>query len=157
MPFSQRRHEEEFIAAAKRKGRQVNIVDRPEEKIHVPNLEFQLTTSPDLCRLAVKMVVGAATYVNSGLGVWGTGPREFLLGESKEDSWTLQDATVHAGLEKLRSPLSHAIYVEGNRSSHCFYGLVQFYGLLQIYVVMNDGRYSGDDFAAIGLLSPAQE
>jgi hypothetical protein len=81
----------------------------------------------------------------------------FLLGRSKEGPRVLRDVDVHANLESLRDPLAHLVYVEGNRGTSSCYGIVQLYGLIQIYVVLNDGSYSGPDFAGVGLLSPLQQ
>jgi hypothetical protein len=81
----------------------------------------------------------------------------FLLGRSKEGPRVLRDVNVHANLESLRDPLAHLVYVEGTSRTRSCYGVVQLYGLIQIYVVLNDGSYSGNDFAGVGLLSPIQQ
>jgi hypothetical protein len=146
-----------FIASAEKKGKRVRVIDEPEKTIQIPNLECQLTTGLDLRRLAVKMAVGTARYLHNTVETLDQEARMFLLGRSKEGPRVLRDVNVHANLESLRDPLAHLVYVEGSRRTSYCYGIVQLYGLIQMYVVLNDGSYSGSDFAGVGLLSPLQQ
>jgi hypothetical protein len=154
--FQNEKMKRKFIAAAKKKGRRVDVVDRADYQIPIPDLNFQLTTGLELRRLAMKMAVATAKYVREEPDVLDPTGREILLGNIHEDSRTLRDVEVHAGIEELRSPLDHIAYVEASASNGRCYGVVQLYGLLQLHLILNDGCYLVPEFAAVGILKPTQ-
>jgi hypothetical protein len=152
--FKNEKMKKKFIAAAKKKGRRVDVVDQADYQIPIPDLNFQVTTGLELRRLAMKMTVATAKYVREEVDVLDPTGRGILVGSIQEDSRTFREVEVHAGIEELRSPLDHTVYVEASARNGRCYGIVQLYGVLQLHLVLHDGCYLGPEFAAVGILRP---
>jgi hypothetical protein len=67
--FHNEKMKRKFIASAEKKGKRVRVIEAPERTIRIPNLQFQLTTGLDLCRLAIKMALGTVRYLRSAVEI----------------------------------------------------------------------------------------
>jgi hypothetical protein len=148
---------QKYVASLKKKG----LAEEVEQRIvreNIKSLHLHFPIGEELRRLAVKMCVGTShlTLADGKHDVLASTTRAYLMnGESvllrnipvKTAFWT------YGALDKLRPPLSHVVYVEGDSVVQRCYGVVQFYGAIQLYVIL-DAHYSGKDFARIGFVNP---
>ena len=146
-----------FITAAEKQGKTTLVIDYPAEPRPIPPLNCELTFGLELRRLAMKMAVALGAHLQNSSGLLDDTGRAFLLSNTAEGKRTIRDVSVYEGLEEQRPPLSHLIYLEGDGAKRYCYGVVQLYGLFQIYLILNQGRYDGGDFAALAILNPPMQ
>jgi hypothetical protein len=108
-------------------------------------------------RLAIKMAIATAELMGFRDNIVDDESRSFLLGQKGTTQQVRVDFAIHDKLEKLRPPLSHSVFVKGNGQTKKCYAIIQFYGLVQLYVMLNDGKFFGTDFAVLGLLNIAKK
>ena len=125
-----------------------------QEAIHLP-LELRIEISAELRRLVLKMAVATAELMGFRAQLIDDIARSFLLGKIQECDYVRRDYQIHHALERLRPPLSHLVYVKGNKETgHC-YAVVQLYGFLQYYAILNDTGFAADQFACTATLDVA--
>jgi hypothetical protein len=109
--------------------------------LSVPNVKTEVDLEK-LKRVALKMAVGLAELLKFPLSLEAD-TVQYLFGAYDSDSTVLADFTVHESLESLRPPLSHTIFIKGNRRTRYSYAIVQFYGMSQFYIVLAERDYGG--------------
>jgi hypothetical protein len=109
-----------------------------------------------LRRLTIKISIAVADLLGFSDGLIDPEARAFLLGNVENSTKVRIDFSRHEQIEKMRAPLSHFVFVKGNGTTHNAYAIVQFYGIVQLYVCLNEGSFTGDDFALVGFLDLAR-
>ncbi len=145
-----------FIRGLESQGKKLQFTSQTIKDIDIRKLEFRLSIGTEVCRLAIKTAIAAADFMRFSDELIDEPCKNFLLGNIETSDRVRLDFVIHEELEKLRSPLSHFVFVKGNGQTHTCYAIVQFYGLMQLYVLLNAGGFSGNDFAIIALLDIAK-
>jgi hypothetical protein len=149
---------QKYVASLKKK----RLAEEVEQTIIRENLtkrlRLHLPIGEELRRLAVKMCVGTAhlALTDGKYDVLDATTRAYLMNGESALLRAIQVKTAfwaYRALDKLRPPLSHVVYVEGDTVEQRCYGVVQFYGAIQLYVIL-DAHYSGRNFARRGFINP---
>lgn len=136
------------------KGQAKGYIEKREtqEGLRPPLRNIEIHIGKELRQLAVKMCVAVGQVIVPGIPLLDDRCRRFLLAESPTSSPVRQDDSYYPGLDSLRPPLAHAVYLEADPAVHKCFGVVQFFGgAFQMYVPLSD-EYSGPEFAALGTL-----
>jgi hypothetical protein len=141
---------------AKGKAKELKLELVPPKNIDTTGLNIEIQISPDLQRLALKMVMALAQF---GYSYADTCPRpanawEFLSGKeiSIHCSPTNPAYVAYPELDAVRSPLAHLIYIEPQ--GRTLVGIVQFFGFLQVYCELEMSIQSAAGPAFLGTLDP---
>jgi hypothetical protein len=145
-----------FIRGLEAQGMKLTMTSQTVGGIDIRKVEFKLNIGMEVRRLAIKLAISAADHLGFSDGLMDNEIREFLLGNTEKSNRVRVDYTRHAALEKIRTPLSHFVFVKGNGKTYNTYAIVQFYGLLQFYVLLNEGAFAHDDFAIAAALDVAK-
>lgn len=136
------------------KGRAKGYIEKHEMKegLRPPLRDIKLHVGTELRQLVVKMCVAVGQVVVPDIVLLDDRCRQFLLAKAPTSSPVRHDYSHYPDLDSLRSPLAHAVYLEGDPRAHKCLGVVQLFGgALQMYVPLSD-EYSGPEFSALGTL-----
>ncbi len=155
--FGPQKSAAEFKRGLEAKGKKVRLKEEVIKDVPLTQAHFQLTVGDELRRLAAKLAVGTAHYLNHRDGILDPTTRTYLVeGRSAMGGPPARmDFSTHVSLENLRPPLGHLVFVEGNSETRRCYAVVQFYGTIQLYVILNANGFHGSDFAILATLDPA--
>lgn len=145
--FPNQRAARGFIRGLEAQGKKFKSTPQTTTGIDLREARFSLNIGSEVRRLAVKIAVAAADYLGVGTGLVDSEAREFLMGRAPQSTRVRMDLVIHESIEKMRPPLSHFVFVKGNRETHNIYAIVQLYGLVQFWVLVNEGGFTRDHFA----------
>jgi hypothetical protein len=154
--FAGSRAARSFVRGQQAHGKKLKFTPQTIKGIDVRKLEYRINIGVEVRRLAVKIAIAAADHMGFSDGLVDEVSKEFLLGNTEKGERVRLDLARREELEKLRTPLSHFVFVKGNGQTHTSYAIVQLYGLVQLYALLNDGGFVGDNFAVIASLDAAK-
>lgn len=155
--FANRKAASGFIRGLEAQGKKFKFTPQTITGIDMREVHFRVDIGHEVRRLAVKIAIAAADYLGLGDGLVDSEARDFLLGRVQKTERVRIDLVIHDSIEKMRPPLSHFVFVKGNGKTRNIYAIVQFYGLVQLWVLLNEGGFTRDDFAISAGLDIAKE
>jgi HNH endonuclease len=154
--FSNEQAAKSFIRGQEARGKKLKT-SRTLKNIDLRRLNLKIHVGMEMRRLAVKMAMAVSDLMGFRDNIVDAETRNFLLGNIETTQRVRIDFGIHSTLEALRPPLSHSVFIKGNGQTHKCYAIVQFYGLVQLYVLLNDGGFTGSDFAILAILDVAKK
>lgn len=120
------------------------------EEIKAPPLNpIRFTIGTEIRRLAVKVAIGAAELVLPSVLVVDSTTRAYLLSSEAPEVPVRIDYRQLDGLDSMRPPLAHLVFVEGDPKKRRCYAVVQFFGTIQLWTLISS-EYDGQAFAVLG-------
>ena len=133
----------------KASGKQYRVRSTREEIKAPPLNRIQFTIGTEIRRLAVKVAIGATELVLPGVPIVAPTTRAYLLSGEASEVPVRIDYRQLDGLDGMRPPLAHLVFVEGNPKQHLCYAIVQFFETIQLWILLSSA-YDGPAFAVLG-------